>query len=265
MPTLDDLLSRLWDDYTHLNPHAQRVRNLLRERGETVVNDHIAFRTFDDPRIGINVLATAFEAHGYTPADSYTFPEKKLFARHYEHPDANRPRVFISELKTEGFSEELRRSVKQLVDQVPVDRTEAWDFPVAGRLWDLSYEQYQSLAEESEYAGWLAAMGFRANHFTVFVNALDTFESLEQLNEFLKTQGFKLNDAGGEIKGSAEVLLEQSSTRAEPVTVTFSDGEQKVPGCYYEFARRYAKADGQLFNGFVAKSADKIFQSTDRQ
>lgn len=265
MASLDDLLTRLWDDYSHLNPHVQRVRNLLRERGETVVNDHIAFRTFDDPRVNIGVLAAAFESHGYTAADSYTFPEKKLFARHYEHADPNRPKVFISELKTDGFSDKLRRTVQRLVDQVPADRSQQWDFPVVGRLWDVSYEQYQQLGEESEYAAWLSAMGFRANHFTVFINALDTFEDLAQLNAYLKEQGFKLNDAGGEIKGSPDVLLEQSSTRAEPVTVTFTDGEHQVPGCYYEFARRYPKPDGQLFSGFVAKSADKIFQSTDRQ
>ncbi|MGB6140662.1 MAG: DUF1338 domain-containing protein, partial [Pseudoalteromonas rhizosphaerae] len=35
-----------------------------------------------------------------------------------------------------------------------------------------------------------------------------------------------------------------------------------VPSCFYEFALRYAKPDGELYTGFVAASADKIFEST---
>jgi hypothetical protein len=124
---------------------------------------------------------------------------------------------------------------------------------------------YETLRRESEYAAWLAAFGFRANHFTVDVNALKTFESLGELNRFLKDQGHRLNTSGGEIKGSPEDLLEQSSTLAGEVEVRFSDGRKRIPACYYEFARRYPGPDGKLFTGFVAKSADKIFQSTDRQ
>ena len=55
----------------------------------------------------------------------------------------------------------------------------------------------------------------RANHFTVLVNDLTTFKNLLELNAFLKSNGFKLNSAGGEVKGSREVFLEQSSTLAD--------------------------------------------------
>ena len=85
-----------------------------------------------------------------------------------------------------------------------------------------------------------AAFGLRANHFTVRVNALQRFGGLPELDAFLVRNGFALNDAGGRIKGSAVVYLEQSSTLAEPVEVEFSDGVRRIPGCYYEFARRYA-------------------------
>ena len=47
--------------------------------------------------------------------------------------------------------------------------------------------------------------------------------------------------------------------------VEFTDGTHVVPACYYEFARRYVQADGTRFEGFIAKSADKIFESTDRR
>ena len=45
----------------------------------------------------------------------------------------------------------------------------------------------------------------------------------------------------------------------------FDDGSKVIPCCYYEFARRYPLPNGNLFQGFVAKSADKIFESTNRR
>jgi hypothetical protein len=104
--------------------------------------------------------------------------------------------------------------------------------------------------------------GFRANHFTVSVNALKNFETLVSVNDTLKAAGFALNTSGGEIKGSQEVMLKQSSTLADEALVEFTDGSKMVPSCFYEFARRFPMADGTLYPGFVAASADKIFEST---
>ncbi len=82
------------------------------------------------------------------------------------------------------------------------------------------------------------------------------------MNQKLKDAGFALNTSGGEIKGSPEVLLEQSSTLADDAKVQFSDGEFAVPSCFYEFALRYLQPNGEIYTGFVAASADKIFEST---
>jgi hypothetical protein len=43
----------------------------------------------------------------------------------------------------------------------------------------------------------------------------------------------------------------------------FVEGTFEIPSCYYEFALRYPDTDGKLYSGFIAKSADKIFESTD--
>ena len=61
-----------------------------------------------------------------------------------------------------------------------------------------------------------------------------------------------------------EELLEQSSTMAKKVPHAFADKTAQIMGCYYEFARRYPipGKPGQLFQGFIPKSADKIFEST---
>lgn len=262
--TLPDLLDRMWKDYTTMNPQALKIYNLFLERGDRVQNDHIAFRTFNHRKVGIDVLARPFLQSGYEYQQDYHFTEKKLYAKHFEHPDSQLPKIFISELKLEEFDDDLQQAVHRLIDQVSEEATRQFDFCSNGRPWEVSHQTYEQLREKSEYAAWMAAHGYRPNHFTVFVNALSSFDDIRQVNEFIKQQGFKMNDSGGEVKGSKDVFLEQSSTLADTVEVNFSDGTHAVPACYYEFAQRYPKPDGKLYQGFVATSADKIFESTNK-
>jgi hypothetical protein len=258
---LGDLLERLWIDYAAITPQAGAIHRLLREAGETIVNDHIALRTFAGERLGLERLAAPFVAAGYTPAGAYSFADKKLDARHYEPPTPGLPRLFISELRLGDCSPALRATVEALIAQLPADYV-----PLArlGRPWSVAHAAVDQLRRESEYAAWLAAHGLRANHFTVSVDALATIPTIEAMVAFLQAHGFALNHAGGVIKGSPAVLLEQCSTLADAVDVAFSDGTHRVPGCYYEFARRHPGPDGRLFSGFIEGSADKIFESTDR-
>ena len=53
----DSIFARLWEQYTAENPGAGAIYQLFKNKGEQVVNDHVAFRTFDDPRVNIDVLA----------------------------------------------------------------------------------------------------------------------------------------------------------------------------------------------------------------
>ena len=78
----------------------------------------------------------------------------------------------------------------------------------------------------------------------------------------MKSNGFTLNSSGGEIKGGAKEFLAQSSIMADKVKVKFDQGSYDITSCYYEFAYRFPMANGELFSGFVAGSADKIFEST---
>ncbi len=261
--TIDELFDALWADYVAMTSQAERIHALLGDRGETVRNDHVALRTFAMPGVGIAALARPFEAVGYTPRERYRFDDKKLVARYWQHPDEQCPKVFISELCVAELSPGSQQIIDGLVRQLPAGFGERADLPWAGRPWRVRRAEYESLLMESEYAAWVAAFGFRVNHFTVDVNALTTFPDLPSLNAFLVEHGFQLNDAGGAIKGNRREHLEQSSTRAEPVVVAFADGTLKIPSCYYEFAKRYRLPSGELFQGFVPASADKIFESTD--
>lgn len=266
MSDLETLFDIMWRDYCGLSPAAAKIHQLLSEREDEIVNDHIALRTFRHPRLGLDMAARPFERLGYKPMGEYHFEQKKLYAKHWEHKsDPKQPKIFISELKLEEMPTQVQNVIHELIQQVPEEATDKPEFFVSGRPWNLSYQTYSELAKVSEYASWVAAYGFRPNHFTVFVNQLKSFHQLEDLNQFLKDNGYQLNASGGEIKGSAEDLLEQSSTVAEEIEVEFTDGRYKVPSVYYEFALRHAKDNGELYQGFVAQSADKIFESTDRQ
>ncbi|UDL05159.1 DUF1338 domain-containing protein [Marinobacter sp. CA1] len=260
----DTLFHHLWENYKTVTPSAERIHQLLGgTQADEIINDHIALRTFNLPRVGLDKLAAHFLSLGYVQGGEYHFEAKKLYARHYEHPDPTAPKVFISELLVEQCSPELQAIVGELVAQVPAQAVEADDFLYSGTHWQVDYTTYQQLLKESEYAAWMAAWGYRANHFTVNINELARFDSVAEVNAVLKAEGFPINSSGGEIKGSPEAMLEQSSTMADLTEVTFRDRAAVIPSCFYEFAKRYPTADGSLYSGFVAASADKIFESTD--
>ena len=260
--TVDDLFGALWDRYQSLTPQAREIKALFEGRGETVINDHVAFRTLNDPRLGIDNLARAFLDVGYTAQDEYHFEAKKLFARYYAHEDPDQPKVFISELLLEQCSDGLRQTMTGLVDQLSDAQLADPMLLNAGQPWETSHAAYQELYEESEYAAWLSAFGFCANHFTVFFNRLTSFTELSDLAAFVESSGYPMNQAGGLIKGTPDVYLEQCSTMATKVPVTFTDGTFELPSCFYEFARCYEMPSGSFYQGFVAASADKIFEST---
>jgi len=274
-------IEALWQHYVAITPDALRIHDLLRARGETFSNDHIALRTFSDvvdapgasagsngavirATIGVDRLAKPFIARGYVESGSYRFAEKRLRARSFRHPSGALPRVFISELELDACSDRLREIVGRLVTTIPPMTTES--LLTAAPTWDpISYETYRVLLAESDYAAWVAVFGIRVNHFTVHFNDLRSFDELAELNAFLEQNGFRLNGESTKIQGGPDQLLEQSSTIAAPIPWCFAGGDQHdVPGGYYEFARRYLDpTTGTVFEGFVAASANKIFESTD--
>jgi len=256
-----NLFNNIWQNYIDVTPSAEKIHNLLGS-GNDLINDHVAYRTFNIEKVGIEKLAQHLIALGYKACGEYHFDAKKLYAKHFEHEDKTLPKVFISELLVEKFSPKVQKIIHKLVNNLDDTIINDSSFLFSGKKWQLSFEDYQTLLAESEYAAWLAAWGYRANHFTVSINHLAQFENIEDINHTVKEAGFTLNDAGGEIKGDSLVKLEQSSTIADKIKVDFLDKSVEIPSCFYEFAKRYPVASGELYSGFVAASADKIFEST---
>ena len=255
------LFNNIWQQYLAVTPSANEIHQLLGD-GADVINDHVAYRTFNLDKVNLTKLASQLLAVGYTECGQYDFPEKKLTAKHFEHSDSTLPKVFISELRVEEFSADVQAIIHGLVKQLPDSISEQANFLYSGRTWQVSSNEYKTLLKASEYAAWLAAWGYRANHFTVSINHLNKFDEITEVNATLKKSGYHLNTAGGEIKGNLAVMLEQSSTLADNAKVEFSDKTMEIPSCFYEFAKRYPQENGELYSGFVAASADKIFEST---
>lgn len=246
MIDLDKSLDKLWDTYSLFSPNVASIKKLLEDEGEEVINDHIAFRTIDYGDGSVSKLQEIFINNGYKVFDSYVFREKKLIANAYIHEDTTKPKIFLSGLNPYYFSNDLQRITKSFID--------------SGNL--ITTDQYNLLKEESEYAAWVCAYGFIPNHFTVSVNNLKKFTTIESILDFVESKGFKINESGSRVKGNKSLYLEQGSTMADKCNVKFKDGYMEIPSCYYEFALRYVMSNGELFQGFVETSADKIFEST---
>lgn len=264
---INKLFQGLWQDYIQITPSANKIHQLLGDKtGDSDINnDHIALRTFNIEQVNLAKLAAHFLALGYEQKGDYNFESKKLSAQHFEHPDTTQPKVFISELRVNELSVTAQAIIQRMVSQVATEAVLADDFLYSGTHWNVSHDDYKTLLAESEYAAWMAAWGYRANHFTVSVNHLNKINELTEVNSILKQAGFTLNTSGGEIKGGEDVCLAQSSTMADSSEVSFSDESVSIPSCFYEFAQRYKMQSGEYYQGFVAASADKIFESTNVQ
>lgn len=265
MESVNTFFDTLWNKYTSENPLALRVYDSLIAEGEDVINDHIALRTFNLEMCNIDKISSFLIKNGYEQKEEYFFEDKKLYAKHFENTsDKNLPLVFISELEVEKFSKEFQDIVYEIYNSVDWSSINYDEILYSGLLWDdLDYSKYKVLKNESQYASWIYTNGYSANHFTVSVNKLTKHNSTKKITDFLIAKGFKLNTAGGVVKGNPESLLEQLSTMADKKTIAFKDGNHEVPTCFYEFAYRFVDKNNNEFRGFIANSADKIFESTD--
>lgn len=289
---LDGLMSR----YRQRVPDVGKVLQIMREgdliASETEIeNDHIAFRTLGLEHQGIASLEKIFLHCGYTRRDAYHFEKKKLDAFWFAPPKDCYPRVFISELRVDQLTHASQDVIHKYtatihsdpVDALDLDDAEAVDAYLHSPQWSLpTWQDYQTLQDESEYAAWVIYNRYYLNHFTISVHNLpEPHNTVERFNAILESNGIRLNNAGGKTKISPDGLLLQSSTIAETVQAEFASSNgtteiHPIPGSYVEFAERrlfpgFADLEPQAIGrehrreGFEAGNADKIFESTFRE
>ncbi|NQY11483.1 MAG: DUF1338 domain-containing protein [Flavobacteriales bacterium] len=260
------------------------IKNEIVSDINEISNDHIAFRTMGVPQLGIASFEKIFKHYGYERRDNYYFEQKKVNAKWYAPPESHLPRIFISELDVSAFSDEIQTVITSYTDQITADPVDKIDLDNADEvdaflhapLWETpSWEDYKTLQSASEYAAWVIYNRYYLNHYTISVHELQAgYNSIEEFNKFVKAEGVKLNNAGGEIKISEDGLLLQSSTVSQLCEATFLDGDKHmISGSYVEFAERKLLPEFKgLSNdkiqrhhrrdGFEVGNADKIFEST---
>ncbi|WP_372775127.1 DUF1338 domain-containing protein [Mangrovibacterium sp.] len=295
---LSRLLDSLWNKYIQRVSYAKTYANLIHSKGGYVMNDHIAFRTFNtvtgkQPH-GIGAIWHILDAFGFKPAGTYTFTEKKLHAVHFQHPDPKFPKIFVSQLEVPDLPEWARDLINEQVKDTPYhlsetavldllevnEKNELDEKAVSNLVRELTayfsrpwgipkQESVERLNEISQYAAWTLLHGNSVNHFTAFIN----YQEVEEWPD-LQTTCAALAAAGvpmkSHIEGEKGSKLQQSSTQAvsELVDVIKPDGN---PGkmnwtyAYYELAERgYIEENGNkvLFSGFLGEQATHLFEMT---
>jgi hypothetical protein len=286
---LDTVMNGLMSRYQERVPDVMAIINAMISQGliekpNDIENDHIAFRTLGVPHLGIASFEKIFLHYGYQKRDYYNFEGKKLDAYWFSPPEPHYPRIFVSELRVGDLSEEAQRIIHSYtqelandpVDSLDLDNGNAVDAFLHQPLWRTpTLSDYQTLLKESEYAAWVIYNRYYLNHFTISVHNLpEGYNTVADFNEFLEKHGFKLNDSGGKIKKSPDGGLLQSSTVAQMIEAEFVNGETyTISGSYVEFAERrvlpeFADLPAEQIqrkhrrDGFEARNADKIFEST---
>nr|GEY71527.1 hypothetical protein [Tanacetum cinerariifolium] len=254
---LRNVLSSMEHIYFNRNPTATAILELTTDHhNQSICYDHLAFRTFGVNGHGIESMSKLFLDFGYTQMEELTFPKKKLRALWFSPPPTPNgsgegsgvhgplPRIFISELLVHQMSPQAQEIIQKYVGlsgATAGHERSALASALGCLTWPKpSHSEFQQLARESEYAAWTLVNGYTLNHVTISTHRLKPpLNDINNFNQFVQDNGFKLNSEGGVLKVSPDGLLLQSSTVADSIPFQFSDGfTESVPCSYIEFAQR---------------------------
>jgi hypothetical protein len=291
---LAELLDRLWDLYRSRVSYVRTYEQVVKDRHATFVNDHIAFRTFgcQQPLAGIATLSRIFEALGYRAAGVYQFEDKHLSAVHFQHPNYEFPKLFISELKVwelgpaanlvEKYVSQHRPAIdsQTLADLNTLKTSSAQqrDTLLANVLsqftelpWPVAEKNdVVELNRASQYAAWVLVHGYNVNHFTSLVNShgVESLDNLEKTIAALQQAGVPMKS---EIEGERGSKLRQSATEAVTIDVDVIEQGKKTKSpwsyAYFELAERNSILDPATgkqtrFEGFLGPQATNLFEMT---
>ncbi len=293
------LFDRLWDRYRERVSYVRDYEKVIAEHRATFVNDHIAFRTFatQEPLAGIASLSRIFEALGYQAAGCYQFPDKHLSAIHFQHQNADFPKLFISELRLWELSAETQIRITSHVKshRYPIDLDVLAKLSKLGgkdaheppdeTLLKRTLQEFEVLPwavpnkadveavnKESQYAAWVLVHGYNVNHFTSLINShgVDDLNNIDKTIAALKAAGVPMK---AEVEGEPGSKLRQSATAAVEIDVPVIDSghQTAMPWsyAYFELAERGEVADSETggshrFEGFLGPQATQLFEMTRR-
>jgi hypothetical protein len=291
--TAQQLWQKLWEDYQRRVSYARVYEEMIHEAGGIVVNDHIAFRSLrlsiEGRNLGIAYLESVVKVLGYEMIGEYIFPDQKLYARHYRHPqqeELDLPKLFMSELIVELLPEPIATMIEKTVK--PAKLFDPWNLDhwvetaqidqllkIFTRPWPAPLKSVvEAVHEVSQYGAWVLLHGYAVNHFTGYINRQHApqYPDIESTAHGLAQRGIPMKTA---IEGSVGSGLRQTATQAVAEMVPVQDDASGLltsipwPYAYYEIAERNVVevAPGQeaLFEGFLGPQARNLFEMTRKQ
>lgn len=292
---LIDLFDTLWERYRGRMKYVPMYEKMIEEHKAVFVNDHIAFRTiaWEKPTLGIFMISRLFEALGYSMANCYEFPDKHFSSIHFQHPNPQFPKLFITQLKSWELSAEARATINAsmathrtpLTDEAlaklatiekvsAADRAKLLDTLVkhfADLPWELPQKSaVLALDKESQFAAWVLVNGYDVNHFTISVNShgVPTLDDVEKVLAAMLAAKIPMKK---EIEGERGSKFRQTSTEAVVIPVKVKDGSKTVEipwtYAYFEVADRPLMKNpltGKMerFEGFLGAQATNLFDMT---
>jgi hypothetical protein len=231
--------------------------------------------------------------------ETLVFPKKKLKATWLKPPTPLMPRVFLSEIDIEAFEDErmsaiVRKAISSREGGKGKGAVLEDDFWEQKRdrfslCENVSKDDYEYIAEKSEYAAWLLINGPEfVNHFALAMHRCRSeafrVSSGEEMSRKIVERIAKIAKLNGEEENrvmnvSEDRKLWQFSTVSDELIAVNGTGE-KLKGCgaYIEFAYREYISTGEGIeiesrknleedeskrrDGFEVANADAIFDST---
>jgi hypothetical protein len=292
---LIELFDTLWERYRSRMDYVRMYEKLIEEHKASFVNDHIAFRTiaWEKPALGLFMISRIFEALGYSMANCYEFPDKHFSSIHFQHPNSQFPKLFITQLKTWELSAEARATIEKsmaghrpaLPDEMMAQLSGLEKVSASDRarlletlvryFAELPWETPEKKAvlrldKESQFAAWVLVNGYEVNHFTVSVNShgVASLDNVEKVQAAMMGAKIPMKK---EIEGERGSKFRQTSTEAVVVPVKVKDNGKtiEIPWtyAYFEVADRPMMKNpltGKMerFEGFLGAQATNLFDMT---
>lgn len=256
--------------------------------------DHFAIIDLSGSNCGISYLQNILERIGFEKRGSGFLSEKANDFIWLAEPNVEKkpadlilPQVVIADFRSDMLSKRNQEIINKYASQ-----TAPFDFEYLDRLlskqteenqlkaaefifsylkqrpWNLpTVDEFNSVSDENQLIAWVLALGRKVNHFGVNISLLGEFQSLAEFNRKIASEnGFLLNNQNGEIKGNKAVMLQQSSSIGQEITVQLKDGEIKLHDSFLEFVWRFSnksspKLFGDYYMNFIPEHADNIIES----
>lgn len=287
------LTDHLWSSFQRDVPSYDKIFGKI----EPTLDHFAIIDLAPSDKSGIRFLSKLFQELGYECGGRGYLPDKLNDFVWLRDPDSMKqspqdalPQVVLADFRIENLSQQNYDIVNKYVQNYAtfdwelfnnrVDAFKKGDESVyddlmsqtmsalTTSLWSApSQEEYESLKAENELLSWVLLFGRKVNHFGIGIYTMPEFKDLNEFNAFLKHDlQLPMNKNNGEIKGSKEIGIEQSSILGEEVFIEQNEARFGVQNPFLEFVWRYPTSQNperleDYYPDFVGANANNIIES----